>query len=272
MVLTADHIAAVLPAQALIAPAHWHTAEFISDLHLDPAEPATLAAWRAYLRTTQADAVFMLGDLFEVWVGDDTLNEPASFEAEAAAVLHEAAQQRALFFMVGNRDFLAGTQFLQRSGMTGLSDPTLLIFGEQRILLTHGDALCLDDVEYQQFRAVSRSPAWIQHTLSQPLAARRALGKAMRAESQMRKETGVEYVDVDTGALLQWMDATHSHLCIHGHTHRPADHVLPPDADGMARTRIVLSDWHMDASTRRAEVLRITPQGWQRLPFHLSTC
>lgn len=267
MVLTADHVTAVLPVQELIAPAHWRTAEFISDLHLDPAEPGTLAAWRHYLRTTQADAVFMLGDLFEVWVGDDTLDEPDSFEAEAAAILREASQQRALFFMVGNRDFLVGEHFLQRSGMTGLSDPTVFVLGEQRLLLSHGDALCLEDVDYQKFRAISRSPQWMAQTLSQPLAARRALGKAMRAESQKLKDSGTEYADVDTAATLQWMDATDTHCFIHGHTHRPADHVLPSNANGQARTRVVLSDWHIDGDTHRAQVLRVTPLGWQRLPL-----
>ena len=257
----------MLPAQELIAPAHWRTAEFISDLHLDPAEPGTLAAWRDYLRTTQADAVFMLGDLFEVWVGDDTLDEPDSFEAQAAAVLQEASQHRALFFMAGNRDFLVGPQFLQRAGMTGLSDPTVFIFGTQRILLSHGDALCLDDVDYQKFRALSRSPQWMQHTLSQPLAARRALGKAMRAESQKLKDSGTEYADVDTAATLHWMDATQSSLFIHGHTHRPAEHALPAHACGPSRQRVVLSDWHIDAHTHRAQVLRVTHQGWQRLPW-----
>ena len=267
MVLTADHVTAVLPAQELIAPAHWRTAEFISDLHLDPAEPGTLAAWCAYLRTTQADAVFMLGDLFEVWVGDDTMDEPDSFEAEASSLLHAAAQHRALFFMAGNRDFLVGQQFLQRSGMTGLSDPTVLVFCDQRILLSHGDALCLDDVDYQKFRAISRSAQWISQTLSQPLAARRALGKAMRAESQKLKDSGTEYADVDTAAALQWMDATDAHWFIHGHTHRPADHALPAAPDGRARTRVVLSDWHIDGNTHRAQVLRVTAQGWQRLPL-----
>ena len=257
----------MLPAPELIAPAHWRTAEFISDLHLDPSEPGTLAAWREYLRSTQADAVFMLGDLFEVWVGDDAMDEPGSFEAQAAAVLREASQHRPLFFMVGNRDFLLGEHFLQRSGMTGLSDPTVFVFGEQRILLSHGDALCLDDVDYQKFRAISRSPQWMAHTLAQPLTARRALGKAMRAESQKLKDSGTEYADLDTSATLQWMDATQTHCFIHGHTHRPADHVLPDTSQGIARTRVVLSDWHIDGDTHRAQVLRVTPQGWQRLPL-----
>lgn len=268
--MTADHLSTVLPAQELVAPAHWHTVEFISDLHLDPAEPGTLDAWRRYLRSSRADAIFMLGDLFEVWVGDDTLDEPGSFEADAAASLQQAAAQRPLFFMVGNRDFLAGAAFLQRSGMTGLSDPTVLVLGERRILLSHGDALCLEDVDYQRFRALSRSAAWMQHTLGQPLAARRALGKAMRTESQLRKDSGAEYADVDLPATLQWMDATDTQWFIHGHTHRPADHALPADARGRPRTRIVLSDWHLDAHTHRAEVLRVDPQGWQRLPLEMA--
>ena len=265
--MTADHLTAVLPAQELIAPAHWRTAELISDLPLDPTEPRTLQAWERYLHTTETDAVFMLGDLFEVWVGDDTIDEPDSFEARACHILREASTRRPLFFMHGNRDFLAGPEFLERSGMTGLQDPTVLVLGEQRILLSHGDALCLDDVEYQKFRAISRSPAWIQHTLQQSLAARRALGKAMRAQSQKLKQSGAEYADLDAAATLQWMDATQTTVFIHGHTHRPADHALPANALGQARTRVVMSDWHIDAHTHRAEVLRITPQGWQRLSF-----
>lgn len=255
----------MLPAPELIAPAHWRTAEFISDLHLDPAEPVTLDVWREYLFSSQADAIFILGDLFEVWVGDDTIDEPGSFEAQACALLHKASQQRPVFFMVGNRDFLAGAKFLERTGMTGLSDPTVLVLGGQRILLSHGDALCLDDVDYQKFRAISRSAAWMQHTLAQPLTARRALARSMRTESQMRKDSGMEYADLDPAATLHWMDASNTSLLIHGHTHRPADHRLPQSSDGKARTRIVLSDWHIDAHGRRAQVLRLSAQGWQRI-------
>src|SRR5690606_2590265 len=120
-------------------------------------------------------AIFILGDLFEAWVGDDALLEPGSFEADCAATLLAASRQRPIFFMIGNRDFLAGADFLRASGMQGLADPTLFIWGTQRWLLSHGDALCLDDVEYQQFRAMSRNPAWQQQLLAQPLAARRTL-------------------------------------------------------------------------------------------------
>ena len=143
----ATDMTSTVPAMPeLIAPAHWHTVEFISDLHLDPQEPSTVQAWRNYLSSSQADAIFLLGDIFEVWVGDDALLEADSFEAQCAATLSTASAQRSLYFMVGNRDFLAGDAFLKASGMTGLADPTVLVWGERRIVLSHGDALCLDDV------------------------------------------------------------------------------------------------------------------------------
>ena len=251
----------------LIAPAHWHTVEFISDLHLDPSEPATVQAWRDYLASSTADAIFMLGDIFEVWVGDDALLEPGSFEAECAATLSAASAKRSLFFMVGNRDFLAGDAFLRATGMTGLADPTVLVWGQRRIVLSHGDALCLDDVEYQQFRSLSRSAAWQQQLLSQPLAVRRAIGKSARSESEQRKQSGAPYADADSVMASDWLEQAQAQWLIHGHTHRPGDHALPPDAAGQARARIVLSDWHIDGNSRRAEVLRITPQSWQRVPL-----
>ena len=251
----------------LIAPAHWHTVEFISDLHLDPGEPATVQAWRDYLASSTADAIFLLGDIFEVWVGDDALLEPASFEAECASTLRATSAKRSLFFMVGNRDFLAGDAFLQATGMTGLADPTVLVWGERRIVLSHGDALCLDDMEYQKFRTISRSAAWQQQLLSQPLAVRRAIGKSARSESEQRKQSAAPYADADTAMSTAWLEQAQAQWLIHGHTHRPAEHSLPPDAQGQARTRIVLSDWHIDSHVHRAEVLRVTQQGWQRLPL-----
>ncbi|MEG3002709.1 MAG: UDP-2,3-diacylglucosamine diphosphatase [Comamonas sp.] len=248
----------------LQAPPTWRTVDVISDLHLQPSEPQTVQAWRDYLAHTTADAVFLLGDLFEVWVGDDALDEPGSFEAECAAVLQQAARQRPLFFMVGNRDFLAGERLMQRTGMTALADPTVLVWSEgavqRRILLSHGDALCLDDVEYQQFRALSRSAAWQQQVLTQPLAVRRAMGKSARSESEQRKQAGAPYADADAQMTTTWLDAAQAHWLVHGHTHQPADHALAGD-----RWRIVTSDWHIDTDTQRSEVLRLTPQGWQRL-------
>lgn len=257
-----DVTSAVPAMPELIAPAHWRTVEFISDLHLDPCEPATVQAWRDYLAHSTADAIFLLGDIFEVWVGDDALLEVGSFEAECARTLGEASTKRPLFFMVGNRDFLAGDAFLQTTGMTGLADPTVLIWGERRIVLSHGDALCLDDVEYQKFRVLSRSAAWQQQLLSQPLAVRRAIGKSARSESEQRKQSGAPYADADPGMTAAWMQQARAQWLIHGHTHRPAEHALPNGG-----TRIVLSDWHLDAHTHRAEVLRVTPHNWQRLPL-----
>ena len=249
----------------LAAEPHWRTVDFLSDLHLQADEPATFAAWQRYLAQTPADAVFLLGDLFEVWVGDDALDEPGSFEAECTALLREAAQKRPLFFLVGNRDFLAGDEFLKRSGMTGLAEPTVLHWAGPSILLSHGDTLCLDDVEYQQFRAVSRSPAWQQQLLAQPLAVRRAIGKSARTESEQRKQSGAPYADADAQMVATWMQAAQAPWLIHGHTHQPADHALGKD-----QWRIVLSDWHIDATQHRAEVLRVTPEGWQRIPPELA--
>ena len=250
---------APLVAQLQGAP-DWRVIDLISDLHLQPTEPQTVQAWRDYLARSQADAIFMLGDLFEVWVGDDALDEPCSFEAECAALLREAAQKRPLFFMVGNRDFLAGDEFLRRSGMTALTEPTVLHWVGPNILLSHGDALCLGDVEYQQFRALSRSAAWQQQLLVQPLAVRRAIGKSARSESEQRKQSGAPYADADPQMTATWMQAAQAPWLIHGHTHQPADHALGKD-----QWRIVLSDWHIDANTQRAEVLRVTPEGWLRI-------
>lgn len=246
----------------LTAPPHWRAVDFIADLHLQAGEPGTLAAWQQYLEHTPASAVFLLGDVFEVWVGDDALDEPGSFEAACAATLWQATQRRPVFFMVGNRDFLAGAQLLERTGMTGLPDPAVLDWGGRRILLSHGDALCLGDVQYQQFRALSRSPAWQAGVLARPLAQRRALGQSLRSESEQRKQSGAPYADADPALTLQWLEQAGAQWLIHGHTHQPADHSLPG-----ARMRVVLSDWHVDAHTHRAEVLRLTPAGWRRLPL-----
>ncbi|WP_306553543.1 UDP-2,3-diacylglucosamine diphosphatase [Acidovorax sp.] len=246
--------------EELIAPSHWRTVEFTSDLHLQASEPATVAAFEHYLATTKADALFILGDLFEVWVGDDTIQEPGSFEAQGCAHLQAAARRLPVYFMHGNRDFLAGPAFLAHCGITGLADPTVLVFDEQRWLLSHGDLLCLDDVEYQRFRVQARSAEWQQQFLAQPLATRRAQARGIRQESEARKQSGVTYADVDGPAAITWLQAAQAHTLIHGHTHRPADHVLAPGLQ-----RVVLSDWDAAALPPRAETLRLSHQGLERL-------
>jgi UDP-2,3-diacylglucosamine hydrolase len=245
--------------EELVAPSHWRTVDFISDLHLQASEPATVAAFEHYLATTTADALFILGDLFEVWVGDDAMGEPGSFEAEGCAALRAAAQRLPVYFMHGNRDFLAGPGFLAQCGITGLADPTVLVFGGQRFVLSHGDLLCLDDVEYQRFRVQARSAEWQRQFLAQPLATRRAQARGIRQESEARKQSGVTYADVDGPAAITWLQAAQAHTLIHGHTHRPADHVLAPGLQ-----RVVLSDWDAAALPPRAETLRLSQTGLER--------
>ncbi|WP_313297004.1 UDP-2,3-diacylglucosamine diphosphatase [Diaphorobacter sp.] len=256
----------VPPIQELAAPASWHAVEIISDLHLQREEPATTAALQRYLQQTTADALFILGDLFEVWVGDDSMDEPGSFEAECCAMLADAARQRPVYFMHGNRDFLVGSEFARRSGVQLLADPTVLDFAGQRWLLSHGDALCLDDVEYQKFRAIARNPAWQAQLLARPLAERRAQGRSARAQSEARKHSPEAfYGDVDAAAALQWLVAANSRVLIHGHTHRPADHAIAdartPESPAM---RHVLSDWDLAATPPRAQVLRLSLGGLER--------
>lgn len=244
----------------LAAPAAWRTVDFISDLHLEPAQPATVRALRQYLHSTPADAVFLLGDLFEVWVGDDALQEPGSFEAQACAALQAATRRLPVFFMHGNRDFLAGPAFLRHCGITGLQDPTVLTFAGQRIVLSHGDLLCLDDVDYQRFRVQARSAEWQESFLAQPLAQRRLQARGIRQQSEARKQSGATYADVDGPAAIAWLQAARASTLVHGHTHRPGEHALGPGL-----TRVVLSDWDAAAHPPRGDALRLTPQGLERI-------
>jgi UDP-2,3-diacylglucosamine hydrolase len=247
----------------LQADAAWRSIDFISDLHLQAGDGATFEAWRHHLQSTTADAVFMLGDLFEVWVGDDAALVPGSFEARCGQVLREAGERLSLYFMCGNRDFLVGSDFLDASQLKALHDPTVLVFAQRRWLLSHGDALCLDDHAYMAFRAEVRSPAWQDAFLGRPLAERISLARDMRERSEARKREQVpqNWVDVDADAAGQWLRESGCTTLIHGHTHRPADHDL-----GQGLQRVVLSDWDAQASPPRLQVLRLDRQGLHRLP------
>lgn len=245
----------------LSAPAHWRVVDFISDLHLQAGEPLTVQAWVRYLDQTRADAVLILGDLFEVWVGDDGLDgddEDARFERECIEKLQAAGQRCALYFLHGNRDFLLGAEAARRAHCNLLDDPTVLAFGGERWLLSHGDALCLDDREYLAFRAQVRTKTWQQAFLAQPLAQRRHIARGLRQHSEERKRSGVSYADVDAPMARTWLQSAHAPTLIHGHTHKPADHDL-----GQGLTRHVLSDWDAGAKPLRAEVLRLSLQGPQ---------
>jgi UDP-2,3-diacylglucosamine hydrolase len=255
---------AALPAVAqLEAPFGWRAVEFISDLHLSPATPLGTAAWRRYLRATDADAVLLLGDVFEVWIGDDAADTPG-FEAAAADTLADSARRRWTGFMAGNRDFLLGDALLARSGVHRLADPTRLVFGGRHVLLSHGDLLCVGDTAYQRFRREVRASAWQQRFLAQPLAERAAQARAMRdASEQLKQRTSpADWADVDDHAAAQWLHEAGCSELIHGHTHRPGTVAL-----GSGLRRHVLSDWDLDQA-QRAEVLRLTADGaLQRRPL-----
>ncbi|MFZ9550637.1 MAG: UDP-2,3-diacylglucosamine diphosphatase [Hylemonella sp.] len=257
-------MAPTIPRMAeLQAPADWQVVDFISDLHLQNSELRTLALWQHYLTSTQADAIFILGDLFETWVGDDVLatapssaDSAESFEQACVQALRAASKGRQLFLMHGNRDFLIGPSFAQACHLTLLEDPTVLDFGNQRWLLSHGDALCLDDVSYLAFRAEVRSQAWQQTFLARPLAQRREIAAQLRLQSESRKLAGASYGDVDSPLAKRWLQAARANCLIHGHTHRPADHPLE-----QGQQRLVLSDWDASASPERAQVLRLLRNG-----------
>ncbi len=252
------------PWSVLQAPSNWRSIDFISDLHLQVGQPATFDAWRDYMHSTPANAVFILGDLFDVWVGDDFVesrragqgvapDEAADFEARCAQVLQHAAKRCDIFFMHGNRDFLVGQGFAKYCGLTLLDDPTVLGFGGQRWLASHGDALCLDDSDYMQFRAKVRNGNWQHDFLAKPLAERRAIAAELRRQSEARKQGSIVYTDIDENAACAWLNQAQAKALVHGHTHQPADHSLGDDLQ-----RHVLSDWDATASPARLQVLRLT--------------
>lgn len=240
-----------------LAEPGWRAIDLLSDVHLQPEQPRTFEAWRDHLLGTPADAVLMLGDLFEVWVGDDSRH--AGFEARCAEVLADASTRRTVAFMCGNRDFLVGSTLLKECGVLALPDPTVLVAFGERLLLAHGDALCLSDLDYQRFRAVVRSPAWQSDFLARPLEERRALARGLRDRSEERKaaQPSDAWFDIDTATAARWMHEAATPTLIHGHTHRPAVEGLAP-----GYTRHVLSDWDLDhAGVARAEVLRLRRAG-----------
>lgn len=258
----------------LEAQAGWQAVDFLSDLHLQ-APDATFEAWRQHLLSTDADAVFLLGDLFEAWVGDDSalgggpdggpgLDTRAGFAADCARVLRQAAARRPLFFMHGNRDFLVGEPLAQACGFTLLPDPTVLLFAGHRWLLTHGDLLCLSDQAYLRYREQMRRPEFLRQVLTRPLAEREAQARQMREASQAHQSAlqstsrngMADHVDVDEPEVLRWLQAAGCEAMIHGHTHRPADHEPAPGL-----RRLVLSDWDCLAQPPRAQVLRLRADG-----------
>ena len=214
------------------------SALFISDLHVDESRPAVLAGLRRLIDTEapNVDALYILGDLVEVWVGDDDDGPVATSIRDALAA---ASRRCAVYVMHGNRDFLIGAQFASDAGVTLIDDPSVVEIDGDRVLLAHGDAYCTGDVEYQRLRALFRSSAWQTEVLSSSIEERRALAASLRAKSIAANENkAANIMDVTPSSVLQAMDDASVSLMVHGHTHRPAIHDL-----GGGRRRIVLGDW-----------------------------
>ena len=238
----------------------WTCIDLLSDVHLQVDRPDAFAAWRQHLLDTPADAVLILGDLFEVWIGDDARS--GRFEADCAAVLKESGRHRQLAFMPGNRDFLVGDALLTETGLQRLADPTLLLAWGRRWLLSHGDALCLSDTAYLQFRRQVRGAAWQAQFLAQTLAERQHQARTMRDASAAHQASQgpAGWSEVDDAAAADWLAQAGAEALIHGHTHRPGTHTLP---GGLARH--VLGDWDFEATPARARILRLTAAGLQPL-------
>ena len=215
---------------------------FISDLHLDATRPDATRAFRDFLkrRAARAGALYILGDLFEAWVGDDDDDPHAGEIMDALAGLTSGGVPA--WFVHGNRDFLIGDDFARRTGVELLPEATVVELGGESVLLMHGDSLCTDDLDYQEFRAMVRDPNWQAQFLALPLAARRAL--ASQARDASRISTGgkpIEIMDVNASAVAEAMRENGVRRMIHGHTHRPYVHDF--DLDGGPATRVVLGDW-----------------------------
>jgi UDP-2,3-diacylglucosamine hydrolase len=218
---------------------------FISDLHLQASHPRTAEAFFRFLaeRAVQAERLYLLGDIFEYWAGDDDLDDP--FNASVAAALRRVSDAgTAVYWLGGNRDFLVGTGFAEAAGLTLLAEPHVATIAGRKVLLVHGDAQCTDDVKYMAFRAQVRDPAWQRQFLAMPLAQRKAIIAGLREGSRAAHgEKSYEIMDVTPAAVAALHADSGTDVIIHGHTHRPALH----EAGGLRR--YVLPDWELDADS-----------------------
>lgn len=219
------------------------TTLFISDLHLEESRPDITDAFLTFLREKAAgvEQLYILGDFFEAWIGDD---ERTPLQEQTAAALKQLSDSgTAIFLMHGNRDFLIGEDFCHRAGATLLDDPTVIDLYGTPTLLLHGDSLCTADVEYQKFRSNMRNPQMQKMMLARPLEDRQQMAKQLRALSMAKNQGKAEDImDVTPEEVVKELEAHGVQLMIHGHTHRPAVHEL--EANGKPARRIVLGDWH----------------------------
>lgn len=239
------------------------TTLFISDLHLDASRPHITRLFLDFLETeaAQADALYILGDLFEAWIGDDAPDEVGDLVAQALARLHERGVP--CFFIHGNRDFLLGDAYARRARLTLLPDPSVVEVEGERVLLMHGDTLCIDDVPYQDFRAQTHDAGWQRAFLSRSIADRQQFAERARAESRRYTRSVVDAItDVNADAVPAAMRDHSVTRLIHGHTHRPAVHELSLGASAGQRT--VLGDWYEQGSALRIENGRQKLSGFSR--------
>jgi len=233
---------------------------FAPDVHLDPSTPEIAGRFQRFLAgpARGARALFLLGDLFEAWIGDDD-PEPAH-QAVIGSIAAMAAAGTKIFVMRGNRDFMIGERFCAASGARLLDDPAILTMGRERVMLTHGDGLCVDDRPYQRLRALVRDPVIRADFARLPIDARRRLATQARAGSREHLANTASYItDVNQAAVETVLDDAGITLMIHGHTHRPGVHRFR--SGGEDRTRVVLGAWH-----DQADVVRWDDSGWQLLP------
>lgn len=231
------------------------TTLFISDLHLDSERPAITALFLRFLESDacHADTLYILGDLFEAWVGDD---DDGDLAAQVAAGLRKVSDAGVpIGFIRGNRDFLLGQDYAERAGMTLLPDPCVVALQGQPTLLLHGDVLCTDDEAYLAFRRQVRDPSWQQTFLAQSLPQRQTFARQARAASQARQQAmPLDIGDATASAVEEMLRLYGVDRMVHGHTHRPKVHDL--HIEGRAHQRIVLGDWYEQGS-----VLRLQPDG-----------
>lgn len=234
---------------------------FISDLHLHESRPQITRAFFHFLHTdaAQAEALYILGDFFDSWIGDD---DDAQLPQEVASELFALSQKGvAIYFMVGNRDFLLGNEYASKAGMTIIPDGIVIDLYGTSTLLMHGDSLCTDDIEYQQFRAMVRNTQWQQQILAQPLAVRRVLAEQLREKSQsLTSMKAQDITDVTPAEVNAQMEQANVTRLIHGHTHRPARH--PLIINDKQAERIVLGDWHDSAWCIKASANELALEHW----------
>jgi len=229
------------------------TTLFISDLHLDDRRPETTVLLQSLLKNeaASADALYILGDLFEFWLGDDV---PSQCSIDVAASLTALSNQGVpCYFLHGNRDFLVGKEYAKRAGMTLLPEEHVADLYGEKVLLLHGDSLCTDDIPYQQFRGLVRNPLWQQDFLGKTPAERLQVAMQARdASAEHKDNVTMNIMDVNQSEVLKALERHNVRRMIHGHTHRPAIHEVTT-TDGHNAQRIVLGDWYTQGSVLRVQ-------------------